>query len=53
MRPADAITGVVELTKVRDDTPITTRRVSVTADDGVVAVGGTAVTSTMRPPATG
>jgi hypothetical protein len=45
------ITGEIELTKVRDDKPITTCRVSVRRDDGAVAVAGTAVTYTMRPPA--
>lgn len=49
VRPGDVITGEVELTKVRDDKPITTCRVSVTRDDGVVAVAGTAVTWTMAP----
>ena len=53
VRPGDVITGEVALTKVRDDKPITTCRVSVTRDDGVVAVEGTAVTYTMPPPSDG
>ena len=51
VRPGDAITGTVELTGVRDDKPVTTCRVSVVRDDGVVAVAGTAVTYTVPPPA--
>lgn len=50
VRPGDIITGRIELTRVRDDKPITECTVSVTRDDGVVAVEGTAVTWTMPPP---
>jgi acyl dehydratase len=50
VRPGDVIRGEVELTDVRVDKPITSCRVSVTRDDGVVVVEGTAVTYTMPPP---
>ena len=50
VRPGDRITGEVEVLKVRNDKPIATCRVSVTRDDGVIAVDGTAVTYTMPPP---
>ena len=36
-----------EVTEVRDDKPITTLRATVTRDDGVVALEGTAVCYTM------
>lgn len=51
VRPGDTITGAVEVVEVRRDKPITSCRVSVTRDDGVTAVEGTAVTWTMPPPA--
>ena len=50
VRPGDTITGHVEVIEVRTDKPITRCRVSVTRDDGVTAVEGTAVTWTMPPP---
>jgi acyl dehydratase len=50
VRPGDIITGEVEVTDVRVDKPIANVRVSVTRDDGVTAVEGTAVTWTMPPP---
>jgi len=51
VRPGDTITGEVEVVEVRKDKPITSCRVSVTRDDGVTAVEGTALTWTMPPPA--
>ena len=50
VRPGDTITGEVEVVDVRADKPIANCRVSVTRDDGVTAVEGTAVTWTMPPP---
>ncbi|WP_375001900.1 MaoC family dehydratase [Aeromicrobium sp. CTD01-1L150] len=47
VRPGDIITGRVEVTGVRDDKPITTLATTVTRDDGVVALRGTAVCYTM------
>jgi acyl dehydratase len=47
VRPGDTITGRVEVTEVRDDKPITKLRTTVTRDDGVVALEGTAVCYTM------
>jgi acyl dehydratase len=47
VRPGDTITGRVEITDVRVDKPITKLRTSVTRDDGVVALEGTAVCYTM------
>jgi acyl dehydratase len=47
VRPGDTITGRVEVTEVRDDKPITKIRTTVTRDDGVVALEGTAVCYTM------
>ena len=47
VRPGDTITGRVEITDVRADKPISKLRTSVTRDDGVVAVEGTAVCYTM------
>ncbi len=46
-RPGDTITGEVEVTEVRTDKPITKLRTTVTRDDGVVAIEGTAVCYTM------
>ena len=43
IRPGDVITGAVEVTSVRADKPITGLTVTVTRDDGVVAVDGTAL----------
>ena len=47
VRPGDTITGRVEVTEVRDDKPITKLRATVSRDDGVVALQGTAVCYTM------
>ena len=47
VRPGDTITGRVEVTDVRSDKPITTLRTTVTRDDGVVALAGTALCYTM------
>ena len=47
VRPGDTITGRVEVTEVRDDKPITHIETSVTRQDGVVAVDGTAVCYTL------
>ncbi|HEU4348067.1 MAG TPA: MaoC family dehydratase [Actinoplanes sp.] len=47
VRPGDTITGRVEVTEARADKPITKLRTSVTRDDGVVALDGTAVCYTM------
>ena len=43
VRPGDVITGTVTVTSARADKPITGLDVQVVRDDGVVAVGGTAV----------
>jgi acyl dehydratase len=43
VRPGDVITGTVEVTAVRDDKPITELSVTVTRDDGVIALSGQAV----------
>lgn len=42
-RPGDTITGIVEVTKVRHDKPITELATRVVRDDGTVALEGTAV----------
>jgi acyl dehydratase len=47
VRPGDSITGAVEVVDVRADKPITKLRVSVTRDDGVVALDGEALCYTM------
>jgi acyl dehydratase len=47
VRPGDAITGAVEVLKVRTDKPITELRTTVTRDDGTVALEGTALCYTM------
>jgi acyl dehydratase len=47
VRPGDRITGSVEVVSVRTDKPITTLKTTVTRDDGVVALDGTAVCYTM------
>lgn len=47
VRPGDTITGRVEVTDVREDKPITHLDTTVTRQDGVVAVHGTAVCYTM------
>ncbi|WP_152043035.1 MaoC family dehydratase [Salinigranum salinum] len=43
VRPGDTITGVVEVTAVREDKPITELRTRVTRDDGTEVLSGTAV----------
>ncbi len=43
VRPGDTITGQVEVTSAREDKPITELKTSVTRDDGVVVLEGTAV----------
>ncbi len=50
VRPGDSITGTVQVTAVRTDKPITELDVSVTRDDGVQALAGTAVCFTSVPP---
>jgi acyl dehydratase len=50
VRPGDTITGRVEVTEARADKPITKLRTTVTRDDGVVALEGTAVCYTMPIP---
>jgi acyl dehydratase len=44
--PGDTITGKVEVTQVREDKPITTMATTVTNQDGVVVLDGTALTWT-------
>jgi acyl dehydratase len=53
VRPGDRITGAVEIVSARTDKPITTLRTTVTRDDGVVALEGTAVCYTMPLPRRG
>ena len=50
VRPGDEITGAVEVVEVREDKPITKLRVTVTRQDGVVALQGTAVCFTAPLP---
>ena len=50
VRPGDTITGRVEVLEVRADKPVTRLRTTVTRDDGVVAVQGTAVCYTVPLP---
>jgi acyl dehydratase len=47
VRPGDTITGAVEVLKVRTDKPITELKTTVTRQDGVVALEGTALCYTM------
>ncbi len=47
VRPGDTITGRVEVLDVRTDKPITELRTTVTRDDGVVALEGTALCYTV------
>ena len=47
VRPGDTITGHVEVIEVRNDKPIAKLRTTVTRDDGLVALEGTAVCYTM------
>jgi acyl dehydratase len=47
VRPGDTITGAVEALEVREDKPITKLATTVTRQDGVVVLEGTAVCYTM------
>ncbi|MEW6602414.1 MAG: MaoC family dehydratase [Nitrospirota bacterium] len=47
VRPGDLITGMVEVTKVRNDKPITELNTSVVLSDGTLVLDGTAVCYTM------
>jgi acyl dehydratase len=47
VRPGDTITGEVEVLEVRQDKPMTKLRTTVTRDDGVVALEGTALCYTV------
>ena len=47
VRPGDVITGEVEITRVRDDKPITEMVTRVIRGDGTVVLDGTAVCYTM------
>jgi acyl dehydratase len=47
VRPGDTITGEVEVVEVREDKPMTKLRTTVTRDDGVVALEGTALCYTV------
>lgn len=47
VRPGDTITGQVEITKVRQDKPITELSTRVLRGDGTVVLDGTAVCYTM------
>ena len=47
VRPGDTITGAVEVTNVRQDKPITELVTTVTRDDDVVALKGTALCYTV------
>jgi len=47
VKPGDTITGEVEVTKVREDKPITELNTRVLLDDGTVVLDGNAVCYTM------
>jgi acyl dehydratase len=47
VRPGDAITGEVKVTKVREDKPITELETRVLRGDGMIVLDGTAVCYTM------
>ncbi|MBP2372889.1 MaoC family dehydratase [Paeniglutamicibacter psychrophenolicus] len=47
VRPGDVITGIVEVTEVRTDKPITKIKTKVVRGDGIVVLEGTAVCYTM------
>lgn len=51
VRPGDTITGWVEVTKVREDKPITELETEITRDDGTVVLTGSAVCYTVPIPA--
>lgn len=53
VRPGDVIAGEVEVLEVRLDKPITRLRTTVTRQDGVVALEGTALCYTVAPEAAG
>jgi len=48
VRPGDTITGAVEVLEAREDKPITKLATTVTRQDGVVVLEGTAVCYTMK-----
>lgn len=48
VRPGDTITGAVEVLEVRENKPITKLATTVTRQDGVVVLEGTAVCYTMN-----
>ncbi len=50
VRPADVITGAVEVLEVREDKPITRLKTTVTRHDGVVALEGEALCYTVPIP---
>jgi acyl dehydratase len=50
VRPGDTITGAVEVTKVREDKPITELLTTVYRDDGTLVLDGTALCYTMFLP---
>jgi acyl dehydratase len=50
VRPGDTITGAVEVLEAREDKPITKLATTVTRQDGVVVLEGTAVCYTMAVP---
>lgn len=50
VRPGVRITGIVEVTRVRHDKPITELKTSVIRDDGTIALEGTALCYTMQVP---
>ena len=47
VRPGDRITGAVEILEAREDKPITKLATTVTRQDGVTVLEGTAVCYTM------
>ena len=47
VRPGDTITGAIEVLEVREDKPILKLKTTVTRQDGIVVVDGTAVAYTM------
>ena len=51
VKPGDSIIGEVEVTRVREDKPITELLTRVLRDDGTVVLEGTAVCYTMALPA--
>src|SRR5947208_13358738 len=53
VRPGDEITAAVEVLDARDDKPITRLRTTVTRQDGVVALRGTALVWRESPPSDG